>query len=84
MPPVRPGIETRFQMMETNEVPYEDTIFQELQQNKIFSNIAEVDDQYIMFSHVNNTIRVSNVSRLVDAQERMIIIFLVLLIIFSV
>lgn len=84
MPAIRPGIQARFQMMETAEVPYEEETFQELKQGKIFSNIAKIDDQYIMFSRVNNTIRVSNISRLVDAQERMIIIFIVLLIIFSV
>ena len=84
MPPVRPWVQARFQIMETTEVPYEDATFQELKKGRIFSNIAKIDWQYVMFSHVNNTIRVSNISRMVDAQERMIIIFVILLIIFSV
>jgi len=77
-------VQARFQAKETTEVPYEASGLAELQQGIIFSNIAVIDGQYVMFSRVNNTIRVSNISRLVDAQERMIVIFLVLLIIFSV
>lgn len=84
LPPIHPGIQTRFQIMETAEVPYEAETLQELNHGKVFSNIAKIDDQYIMFSRVNDTIRVSNISRLVDAQRRMIIIFFVLLVIFSI
>ena len=84
LPPPRPWVQARFQAKETTEVPYEASGLAELQQGIIFSNIAVIDGQYVMFSRVNNTIRVSYISRLVDAQERMIVIFLVLLIIFSV
>lgn len=82
--PARPWIQARFQMMEMNELPYDEGVFQELKQGKIFSNITKIDDQYIMFSRSkNNTIRVSNITRMIDAQERMIVIFVLLLIIFS-
>jgi hypothetical protein len=48
------------------------------------ANITKIDGQYIMFAHVGNIIRASNVSRMVDAQEQMLLIFLILLVIFSV
>jgi len=73
-----------FKAPEFNEVPYDDTGFLELKSHKIISNITEIDGQYIMYVRVGNNIRASNVTRLVDAQENMIIIFIILLIIFSV
>ena len=84
LPPSHPWTQTRFQMAETAEVPYADETLWELQQGEIFANITKVDDQYMMFSHVNNVIRVTNITRMVDAQERMIVIFLILLVLFSV
>lgn len=70
-----PGIE---------ELPYTPEVFILLQDNVFFLNILEVDDQYLMFKKVGNTIRICNVTGLVDAQEKMIVMFLVLLVFFSV
>jgi len=69
-----PGIE---------ELPYQDSAYTELKHNSIFSNISEVDNQYLIYSHIGDTIRVSNVTRMVQAQQKMALIFLILLIIFS-
>jgi hypothetical protein len=70
-----PGIE---------EVPYQDDTFAELKKDRVISNIAIVDDQYVIFSHTGDTIKVSNVTRMVEAQQKMALIFLILLVIFSV
>lgn len=70
-----PGIE---------EIPYTPEIFSLLHENVFFLNILEVDDQYLMFKKVGATIRVCNVTGLVEAQEKMIVMFLVLLVFFSI
>ncbi|MEI7562248.1 MAG: HAMP domain-containing sensor histidine kinase [bacterium] len=66
------------------EIPYSAEVITLLQDNVFFSNILKVDDQYLMFQKVNNTIRVCNITGLMEAQQKMIIMFLVLLIFFSV
>ncbi len=73
----------RFQMPGIEELPYQDSAYTELKHNSIFSNISEVDNQYLIYSHIGDTIRVSNVTRMVQAQQKMALIFLILLIIFS-
>jgi hypothetical protein len=73
----------RFQMPGIEELPYQEAAFTELRKNRIISNMAIIDDQYIIFSHTNDTIRVSNVTRMVEAQKKMALIFLILLIVFS-
>jgi two-component system, OmpR family, sensor kinase len=81
----RPGVQQpRFPMPGIEERPFQEETLAELKQSKVFPNIARIDDQYIMFSQVGTTLRVSNVTRMVEAQERMVMIFIILLIIFSV
>lgn len=74
----------RFKTIEPEELPYDEIAFAELRNNKIISNITKVDDQYIMYARMGNNIRASNVTRMIEAQEKMILIFIVLLVLFSV
>ena len=77
-------IKPRFRAIEIDELPYDDVSFEEFTTNTVISNITRIDGQYIMFSRVGNTIRASNVTRMVDAQKQILLIFIVLLIVFSV
>jgi hypothetical protein len=77
-------VQPRFKTPDIEELPYQEAVFTELRRNRVISNIAIIDDQYIIFSHINNAIKVSNVTRMVEAQKKMALIFLILLIVFSI
>lgn len=77
-------VKPRFKAIEIDELPYDDISFEEFTTNTVISNITKIDGQYIMFARAGNTIRASNVTRMVDAQKQILLIFIVLLIVFSV
>ncbi len=74
----------RFKPIEAEELPYDEIAFAELRKNKIMANITKVNNQYIMYARMGNNIRAANVTRMIEAQEKMILIFIVLLVLFSV
>ena len=65
------------------EIPYSEQIFSLLQEHIFFLNIVEVDDQYLMFKRTDTTIKLCNVTWLVESQQKMILIFVFLLVLFS-
>lgn len=77
-------VKGRFKAIEIEELPYDAKAFKELRTNKIIFNITHIDDQYIMFARVGNNIRASNVTRMMEAQQKMLRIFAILLIVFSI
>ena len=79
----RLGVAPHMKLPGIEELPDTTGVLTVLQQNTLFSNIAVVEDQYLLYRQSDSTIKISNISRLVDAQQRMISIFLLLLIIFS-
>lgn len=84
MQPNRPHLQSRFPMPTIDEIPLQQELLTELKNKSIFPQVARLDDQYIMFSQAGNIVRVSNITRMIEAQEKMVVIFLVLLIVFSV
>lgn len=73
----------RFQLPGIEEVEYDADMDNELRTNTLISNITKVDDQYILYAQVGNKIKISNVTRMVEAQEKMALVFVLLLVIFA-
>ena len=78
------GRPARFRIPGIETIPATPDIIQSLKQNTIFSSIAHLDDQYIMYRISWDQIKISIVTRLVQAQKVIFWICLLLLIIFSV
>lgn len=66
-------------------IPHDDETLDLLHRSTVFLNLAHIDSEYILYKadKSTNTIRVSIVSRLVEAQRRLINTFLLLAIILS-
>lgn len=79
------GRRQQFQKPMIDEISYSQEVWDELQDSTSFlvSNIASIEDQDVLFVRVNDTIRISNITRMIDAQRSMIITFFFLLLIFA-
>ncbi len=73
----------RFAQPLVDSLPYNQDTVDLLQEHTIFLNIAHIDGQYLMYRTSWQTIKISLVTRLVDAQRRLINVFLWLVIVFS-
>lgn len=74
----------RFQPAPVQTISFTPEIDEELHHNTIIRKIAKVDDEYILYTRQWDTIRVSPVTRLVEAQIKLIQLFVVLMIVFAV
>lgn len=63
---------------------YSEDTFETLENNKVFKNISKVGDEYLMYEHDGDTIRVSNVTNALSSQREFVRVFSILLLVFAV
>lgn len=78
------GRKPRFQQAPVQTIQFTPDIAAELQQNTIIRRLAKIDDEYILYARHGDIIKVSTVTRLVEAQLRLIQLFIILMIVFAV
>lgn len=78
------GHRPRFQPTPVQTVAFTPEIDEELHHNTIVRKLAKIDDEYILYTRQWDTIRVSPVTRLVEAQIKLIQLFVILMIVFAI
>ena len=65
-------------------LPYTDELYSTLQRNKIFKKISKIDDEYVLYKKVGNTINIAVVTRPIEAQKNMFLISMLWTLFFGV
>lgn len=73
----------RFAPTPVQTIVFSRPLVQELQENTLFRRLSSIDDEYVMYFRSGNDIKITVVSHLVQAQEQLIKLFLVLLVVFA-
>lgn len=58
-------------------IPYTDEIYAQLQNNRVFSNLSKLDDEYVLYIRSGDKIKIAVVTRPIESQKAMLGISLV-------